>query len=443
MGDGAKSSGEWTNERISMSHLGSFSRSSNYVRSLVRQQFQNQSDQPNTAWERLRERLGKNSSFEYEEETPSFVKKKASDVPSEENSDDSEEEGDDEETANFSNKTSSKESAKTPPSEGHTSASSSRRSSAPQTPGESRDTGRRYTLPSRDAHSKILNRRLSLAESVIKNYSKYIRTPDESQAERTTLAKTEKDIPVKESKQEQVNKQPIEAISEEEHTTRLNIQPIVAISESECSPVGNTEIVNRDTPSMIPASNFLNIPAVCPLGSSYTVPPSPATKPNGAFFDASVRWKSFSGEELSLARSVTDVTSVSTKDKVVADKVKLPRLSAAQTSKAEKKKLSPKSREEAIQRLRGDYETLAENKRLRRVGRKKGTVYEQLQRDRERRVREAQTFYHEMDQITKSLKAINNRLDERIKILNCNEPHRVRYQGILQIAFAGLPFKKL
>lgn len=129
MGDGAKSSGEWTNERISMSHLGSFSRSSNYVRSLVRQQFHNQSDQPNTAWERLRERLGKNSSFEYEEETPSFVKKKASDVPSEENSDDSEEEGDDEETANLSNKTSSKESAKTPPSEGHTSASSSRRSS--------------------------------------------------------------------------------------------------------------------------------------------------------------------------------------------------------------------------------------------------------------------------------------------------------------------------
>lgn len=444
MGDGAKSSGEWTNEKISMSHLGSFSRSSNYVRSLVRQQFQNQSDQPNTAWERLRERLGKNSSFEYEEETPSFVTKKASDVASEENSDDSEEEGDDEETANLSNKASSKENAKTPPLDGHTSASSSRRLSAPQTPGESRDTERRYTLPSRDAHSKILNRRLSLAESVIKNYSKYIRTPDESQAERTTLAKTEKDIPLKESKQEQVNIQPIEAISEEEHTTRLNIQPIVAISESESSPVGTTEIVNRDIPSITPASNFLNIPAVCPPGSSYTVTPSPAaTKPKGAFFDTSVRRKSLGGEELSLARSVTDVTSLSTRDKVVADKVKLPRLSAAQTSKAERKKLSPKNREEAIQRLRGDYETLAKNKRLRRVGRKKGTVYQQLQRDRERRAREAQTFYHEMDQITKSLKAINNRLDERIKILNCKEPHKVRYERILQIAFAGLPFKKL
>ena len=71
--------GEWKNERIPMTHLGNFSRSSTYVRSLVRQQFHQQSDQPATAWKRLRERLaktGQDGSFDSEEEVPNFVKKR-------------------------------------------------------------------------------------------------------------------------------------------------------------------------------------------------------------------------------------------------------------------------------------------------------------------------------------------------------------------------------
>lgn len=444
MGDSTKPSGDWKTERISMTNLANFSRSSTYVRSLVRQQFHPQSDQPNTAWERLRERLSKNGgSFDYEEEMPNFIKKKESGVASnngEEASDNEDEENEEEtyvylKTANPNHRSSvtndpvkpatknwNEESADTPPSShSYTSAASpSRRLSAPQTPGSSLDTEKTYTLPSTDAHSKILNRRLSLAENVIKNYAKYIRTPDEPRGIRTTSV-------IAETERASANKQP----------------PIVAISEEESSP-----LVNRTSAASTPCSDFLAIPETYSPGSSYTVPPSPAANSDISFFDAPVRRNSLGGEipeDFLLTRSGTDVTSVSTKDKRASDVYKLPRL--AQTSKVRTKKLSSaESRVEAIEKLRGDYEKLSKNKRLkRRVGRKKETVFQQLQRDQERRAREAEIFNQEMEQITKTLQAINTRLDERIEVLDCADPPKVnaRLQRILQVALAGVPFKSM
>lgn len=457
MGDSGKPSGDWKSERISMTHLANFSRSSSYVRTLVRQQF-HQSDQPSTAWERLRERLARNGSFDdYEEEMPAFLKKRESGAASnnEESNSDKDEEDDEEETyvylkpANPSHrssitadsskpeiKNSNEENAETSsPSHENTSASSSRRLSALLTvPGSSSDMERRYTLASTDAHSKILNRRLSLAENVIKNYSKYIRTPDEPQKEEKTPVIIDKESA--ESDREPTNKEPLQ-----------KLQPTVAISEDKSSPLVDVKLVNSASPAFSHSSDFLAVPDVYSAGSSYTVPPSPAAENDTSFLNAPVRRNSFNGvlsEDFSLIRSVTDVSSVSTKNRLASDENKLPRIS--QTSKTRRKKLSAKSREEAIEKLREEHDKLAKNKRLnRRVGRKKETVYQQIQRDQERRARESAIFNREMEQITNTLQAINNRLDERIKALGCGDPPKVnaKLQRILQVALAGLPLKNM
>ena len=432
MGDSGKPSGDWKSERISMTHLGNFSRSSSYVRSLVRQQFHHQSDQPATAWERLRGRLAQKSSFDYDEELPSFMKKRekgASYISDDENTSENEDEDDEEETyvyfksANPNHRSSfttdvGKQNVEPTVSASHESASlSSRRLSAP--PSNSVDTEKQYTLPSTDAHSKILNRRLSLAENVIKNYSKYIRTPDESQGE-GERAKSER---------EPGNKQPF----------------IVAISEEESSPFADIKLVNRASPASSLSTNFLPNPDLEP-GSSYTEPPTPADESDPMFFaDVPVRRNSLTdvvSEDFSLTRSRTVVTPVSTKAKLVSDAKKLPRIS--QTSKTRSKKVSAKSRDEAMEMLRGDHEKLTRNRRLnRRIGRE--TVYQQLQRDQQRRARESAIFIQEMEQITASLKAINTRLDERMKVLDCADPPKVnaRLQRILQVALAGVPLKNI
>ncbi|KAJ7384741.1 hypothetical protein OS493_020330 [Desmophyllum pertusum] len=156
-----------------------------------------------------------------------------------------------------------------------------------------------------------------------------------------------------------------------------------------------------------------------------------------------VRRNSFCGlifEEPSFTRSGTDVTLEATKKKLSSDT--LPRLS--QTSKARRKKVSTKSRDEAINDLRKDHKKLAKNSLLnRRVARKKDTFYKQLQRDQERRDRQSEIFNREMEEITKNLKGIHSRLDERIKVLDCYNPPKVnpKLHRILQVALAGIPFQ--
>ena len=432
MADSGKPSGDWKSERISMTHLANFSRSSSYVRSLVRQQFHHQSDQPATAWERLRGRLAEKSSFDYDEEIPSFMKKRerGSHISDDENTSDNEDEDDEEETyvylksANPNHRSSvktdvGKQNVETVSASNESASSlSSRRLSAP--PSSSNDTEKQYTLSSTDAHSKILNRRLSLAENVIRNYSKYIRTPDESQAE-GERAKSER---------EAGNKQPV----------------IVAISEEESSPFVDIKLVNRASPAPSHSTDFLPNPVLDP-GSSYTEPPTPADESDTVFFDVPVRRNSLNdviSEDFSLTRSRTLVTPVSTKAKLASDAKKLPRLSQTSKIKSKTKNVSAKSRDEAIEMLRGDHEKLKKNRPLnRRIGRE--TVYQQLLRDQQRRARESAIFIQEMEQITATLKAINTRLDERMKVLDCADPPKVnaRLQRILQVALAGVPFKNI
>ena len=432
MADSGKPSGDWKSERISMTHLANFSRSSSYVRSLVRQQFHHQSDQPATAWERLRGRLAEKSSFDYDEEIPSFMKKRerGGHISDDENTSDNEDEDDEEETyvylksANPNHRSSAKtvvgkQNVETVSTSNESASSlSSRRLSAP--PSSSNDTEKQYTLPSTDAHSKILNRRLSLAENVIRNYSKYIRTPDESQAE-GERAKSER---------EAGNKQPV----------------IVAISEEESSPFVDIKLVNRAISASSHSTDFLPNPDLDP-GSSYTEPPTPADESDTMFFDVPVRRNSLNdviSEDFSLTRSRTLVTPVSTKAKLASDAKKLPRLSQTSKTKSKTKNVSAKSRDEAIEMLRGDHEKLKKNRRLnRRIGRE--TVYQQLLRDQQRRARESAIFIQEMEQITATLKAINTRLDERMKVLDCADPPKVnaRLQRILQVALAGVPSKNI
>lgn len=425
MGDKANTSGDWKTERIQMTHLANFSRSSTYVRSLVRQQFHQQSDQAATAWERLRERLAKTGqagSFDSNEEVPNFVKKRATvsaaRQDSDENSDD--EDGNEEEETYVYLKTASPEhrfstTSETgknklePPSSGST-----RRLSAPQAPSS---TDKKFILGSTDVHSKILNRRLSLAENVIKNYNKYIRTPDVNQP----LVNTDND-----SEREQAGK-------------RLST---VAISEEDNSTLVDIKLVNNpESPVSSASGHFLTVP----VGSSYTVPPSPAAENENSFFKSLTRRNSSSdviSEDLSLTRSGTDATSQATENRLAADT--LPRLT--KTSKAPRKKASAKSRDEAIRELRAEYDTFAKNNVLNRSGsqRRKETFYQQLQRDQERRDRESEIFNREMEDITKTLKGINSRLDERIKVLNCYESPRVnvKLHRILQVALAGIPLSK-
>ena len=421
----AATSEDWKTERIQMTHLANFSRSSSYVRSLVRQQFHQQSDQPATAWERLRERLAKTGqagSFEMDEEVPNFVKKRASAntarSDSDENSD--EEDGNDEEEKYVYLKTASPEHRSSIASETGRDklklpeSGSTRRLSAPQA---ASSTDKKYILGSTDAHSKILNRRLSLAENVIKNYNKYIRTPDVDKP----LIKIDND-------------------SERERTgKRIST---VAISEEENSTLVDVKLVNNpESPVSSASGDFL----VVPIGSSYTVPPSPAAESENSFFETPIRRSSSCdviSKELSLTRSGTDVTSGATENKLAADT--LPRLS--KSSRASRKKVSAKSRDEAISGLRNDYNKLAKNNVLNRSAarRRKETFYKQLQRDQERRARESEIFNREMEDITKALKGINSRLDERIKVLNCYEPPRVnvKLHRILQVALAGIPLSK-
>lgn len=81
----------------------------------------------------------------------------------------------------------------------------------------------------------------------------------------------------------------------------------------------------------------------------------------------------------------------------------------------------------------------------RRVGKRRDTVYRQIVRDQEQRARESEIFHQEMEQITKTLKSINHRLDERIKVLDCADPPKVnaRLQRILQVALAGVPLQNV
>ena len=425
MGDKAAASDDWKTERIQMTHLANFSRSSSYVRSLVRQQFHQQSDQPATAWKRLRERLAKTGqagSFDSDEEGPNFVKKRGSVNTARQDSDENSdaEDGNEEEETYVFLKTASPEHRSSiasetgkdklePPPSGFT-----RRLSAPQAPSS---TDKKYILGSTDAHSKILNRRLSLAENVIKNYNKYIRTPDVDQP----LIKIDND-----SEREQAGK-------------RLST---VAISEEDNSTLVDIKLVNNpESPVSSASGDFLAVP----VGSSYTVPPSPAAENESPFFETPTRRNSSCdviSEELSLTRSGTDVSSEATKNKLAADT--LPRLT--KTSKARRKKVPIKSRDETIRELRDDYNKLAKNNVLNRRGgrRRKETLYQQLQRDQERRARESEIFNREMEDITKALKGINSRLDERIKVLNCYESPRVnvKLHRILQVALAGIPLSK-
>lgn len=436
MGDKAGASGDWKTERIQMTHLANFSRSSSYVRSLVRQQFNQQSDQPAAAWERLRERLakaGQEESFDGEQEVSNFLKKKERRNTARQESDQTSEDENEEEEMYVTLKTASPEHrhslttdvgkgkpSETPPSSsGTASSASSRRLSAPQAPPSSSDAEKKYTLGSMDAHSKILNRRLSLAENVIKNYSKYIRTPDVDQP----LIKIDNGIV--DSEREQASK-------------RLST---VAISEEESSTLADLKLVNNpESPVSSASVDFLAVPD----GSSYTVPPTPEAESENSFSYDLARRNSFCGvisEELSLTRSGTDVTSEKTKEKLASDT--LPRIS--KTGKVRSKKASAKSRDEALEELREDYKKLKKNKLLnRRAGRKKETFYQQLRRDQERRDRESEIFNREMEEITKALKGINSRLDERIKVLNCYDSPKVnaKLHRMLQVALAGIPFSK-
>lgn len=451
MGESGKPPGDWKTERISMTHLASFSRSSSYVRSLVRQQFHHQSDQPNTAWERLRERLSKqHGSFEFDDEMPNFMKKRENTGlgNDDENISDNEDDDDDEETYVFLKSASPShrssvateagkdkkgvEKNKKSVSANNDSASelSLRRLSAPPTSlSNVVEPEKQYTLPSTDAHSKILNRRLSLAENVIKNYSKYIRTPDESKRERNTLAEVHTEN--EKSEQQPLNEQPL----------------IAAITEEESSPVVDVKLVNCASPASSYSSDFLAVDTAF-IGSSHTVPPSPAAKSDTTFFNVPFRRNSLSeviSVDFSLTRSVTDVTPKASKDKLVADTNKLPRLLQT-ASKAKREKLPAKNRDEAIEKLREEHEKLKKRTRLnRRVGKRRDTVYRQIVRDQEQRARESEIFHQEMEQITKTLKSINHRLDERIKVLDCADPPKVnaRLQRILQVALAGVPLKNV
>lgn len=435
MGDNGNSSADWKNERLAMTHLGNFSRSSSYVRTLVRQQFHHQSDQSTTAWERLRKRLEKQGSYEYDEEIPNFFKKKQM---AEQNKDEEEQSSDSEDgDSSFvflksANEThhrtavaldSGQGKKSVSPSNDGDSALSTRRLSAPPpliAPDGSVSAEKRYTLPCQDAHSKILNRRLSLAESVMKNYSKYIRTPEESKKERNTLT---------------------EATDESTNNERKSC--ILKVSEEKRSPLVDVKLVACGSPGFSQSGNFLTVRDIF-SGSLHTEPSSPAAKCDSLFFNVPPRRNSHSGlvhDDLPLGRNRVQVMPKSGKDKQVqtASK-KLQTLSA----KGQKENPVGKSRKEAIETLRAEHEKLAKNPRLKkRVGRKRETVFSQLQRDQERRAKESAIFNHEMEEITKTLKAINNRLDERIKILDGADTPKVnaRLQRILQVALAGVPGK--
>jgi len=434
MGDNGNSSADWKNERVAMTHLGNFSRSSSYVRTLVRQQFHHQSDQSTTAWERLRERLEKQGSYEYDEEIPNFLKKKQM---AEQKSDDEEQSSDSEdEDSSFvflksANQThhitavaldSGQGKKSVSPSNDGGSALSTRRLSAPPPlidPDGSVSAEKRYTLPSQDAHSKILNRRLSLAESVMKNYSKYIRTPEESKKERNTLTE-----------------------APDESTNNERKSCILEVSEEKRSPLVDVKLVACESPGFSQSGNFLTVRDIFPV-SSHTEPSGPAAKCESLFFNVPLRRNSHSGlvcDDLPLGRNRVQVVPKSGKEKQVSKKLQ------TLSTKGQKENPVARSRKEAIETFRAEHEKLAKNPRVKkRVGRKRETVFSQLQRDQERRAKESAIFDHEMQEITKTLKAINNRLDERIKILDCADTPKVnaRLQRILQVALAGVPGKNI
>ena len=160
-------------------------------------------------------------------------------------------------------------------------------------------------------------------------------------------------------------------------------------------------------------------------------------------FNVPLRRNSHGGlvcDDLPLGRNRVQVVPKSGKEKQVSKKLQ------TLSTKGQKENPVARSRKEAIETLRAEHEKLAKNPRVKkRVGRKRETVFSQLQRDRERRAKESAIFNHEMLEITKTLKAINNRLDERIKILDCADTPRVnaRLQRILQVALAGVPGKNI
>ena len=260
-----KRADDWKKERIKMTDLASFSGSRSYVRSLVRQQFLRADERP-TAWERLRERfrerLIKNEEvFDYNEETPSFVRReeKTKYVTETEH--------------NKRGVNTEDEERSSQEREGNTKTSWSpdlfdiaRRQSVPQYTAVRAD--KQFTLGSTDVHSKILNRRLSLAENVIKNYRKYIRTPDETNAHETRgLQSVKRDGSV--------------ADENEVASRRGSKDPgIMVIRDEETfAPEDNSTLVYPLSSLYIPDDNT--------SGSSNSVPPSSVSGAEDSFRDVS------------------------------------------------------------------------------------------------------------------------------------------------------------
>ena len=124
-------------------------------------------------------------------------------------------------------------------------------------------------------------------------------------------------------------------------------------------------------------------------------------------------WKAQEDDSISFSRSQTDLTSGSTEAQIEV-KPMLTRSSQIGI---------PQSRRQVIKDLRKDYKTLPGNKRLSSCvhDNKDRTCYERLQKDQAKRKIESAIFRQEMEEIMTSLKEINSRLDQRIKVLDCGE----------------------
>ena len=301
-----------------------------------------------------------------------------------------------------------------------------------------------YTLRSANIHSEIMNRRLSLAESVKKNYSKYIRTPEPESLDdkRTDSESSSRALNAAGRSKTTVTPSIVAVMEENQPETQVSQDSsFLCTSPPESGKVDNLSLqtfgVSRMNPPESGKVDNLSLPTfgvsrmnrssstlalittveedmpleVLRSNSALALPSFvslPATTPDRSQTQRNLRSPAMSRNKSPLTSTDVHV------QRLRKGKMKIEGRFRQRTND------DRKNRTEVMKELRKAHSHMDE--RMKEVRTKKAMANLQAyKREQMIRADKMAVFQREMDDIMKRLKDINNRLDTRLKILEREE----------------------
>lgn len=280
-----------------------------------------------------------------------------------------------------------------------------------------------YTLRSANIHSEIMNRRLSLAESVKKNYSKYIRTPEPELLDdkRTDSESSSRALNTAGRSKTTVTPSIVAVMEENQPETQVSQDSSFSCtSPPESGKVDNLSLPTFGVSRMNRSSSTLalittveeDMPLEVLRSNSALALPSfvslPATTPDRSQTQRNLR-------SPAMSRNKSPLTSTDAHlQRLRKGKMKIEGRFRQRTND------DRKNRTEVMKELRKAHSHMDE--RMKEVRTKKAMANLQAyKREQMIRADKMAVFQREMDDIMKRLKDINNRLDTRLKILEREE----------------------